>query len=83
MTTSLFKWKNDFSVGIKELDDQHKSFFEILNRLGEAAGGNKGAEVVGPDTFPHDREHERGPISVRDVLDRRARADVGERPIEA
>ena len=48
MATSLFKWKNDFSVGIKELDDQHKSFFEILNRLGEAAGGNKGVEVVGP-----------------------------------
>jgi hemerythrin-like metal-binding protein len=48
MTTSLFKWKNDFSVGIKELDDQHKSFFDILNRLGEAAGGNKGMEIVGP-----------------------------------
>ena len=48
MTTSLFKWKNDFTVGIKELDDQHKSFFDILNRLGEAAGGNKGMEVVGP-----------------------------------
>src|SRR6266542_4968700 len=48
MATSLFKWKNDCSVGIKELDDQHKSFFEIINRLGEAAGGNKGAEVVGP-----------------------------------
>jgi hemerythrin-like metal-binding protein len=48
MATSLFKWKNDFSVGIKELDDQHKSFFEIINRLGEAAGGNKGVVVVGP-----------------------------------
>jgi len=48
MGTSLVKWKNDFSVGIKELDDQHKSFFEILNRFGEAAGGNKGMEVVGP-----------------------------------
>ena len=48
MEMSPFKWKNDFSVGIKELDDQHKSFFEILNRLGEAAGGNKGMDVVGP-----------------------------------
>jgi hemerythrin-like metal-binding protein len=48
MATSLFKWKNDFSVGIKELDDQHRNFFEILNRLGEAAGGNKGMVVVGP-----------------------------------
>jgi hemerythrin-like metal-binding protein len=48
MTPSPFKWKSDFSVGIKELDDQHKNFFEIINRLGEAAGGNKGMEVVGP-----------------------------------
>ncbi len=45
---STFVWKTDFSVGIKEMDDQHKSFFDILNRLGEAAGGNKGMEVVGP-----------------------------------
>ena len=48
MAASMFKWKNDFSVGIKELDDQHRSFFEILNRLGAAAGGNKGMVVVGP-----------------------------------
>lgn len=48
MELSPFKWKNDFSVGIKEMDDQHKSFFDILNRLGEVAGGNKGMEVVGP-----------------------------------
>ena len=48
MEMSPFKWKNDFSVGIKEMDDQHKDFFNILNRLGEAAGGNKGMEVVGP-----------------------------------
>lgn len=47
MATSPFKWKNDFSVGIKELDDQHRSFFEILNRLGEVAGGKKGMDAVG------------------------------------
>src|SRR5665647_3049549 len=48
MKMNPFKWKNDFSVGIKEMDDQHKEFFYILNRLGEAAGGDKGMEVVGP-----------------------------------
>ncbi len=60
MTTSQFKWKNDFSVGIKELDDQHKSFFDILNRLGEVAGGNKGMEVVGPvlrELIEYSRHH--------------------------
>lgn len=48
MEMSPFKWKKDFSVGIKEMDDQHKEFFNIINRLGEAAGGTKGMEVVGP-----------------------------------
>jgi hemerythrin-like metal-binding protein len=48
MEMNPFKWKDSFSVGIKEMDDQHKDFFDILNRLGETAGGNKGMEVVGP-----------------------------------
>ena len=48
MSTSQFEWKKDFTVGIKELDDQHKSFFDILNKLGKVAGGSKGMEVVGP-----------------------------------
>jgi hemerythrin len=48
MEMSPFKWKNDFSVGIQELDDQHKDFFDILGGLGDAAGGNKGMKVVGP-----------------------------------
>ena len=48
MEMSPFKWKNDFSVGIMEMDEQHKNFFDILNRLGEVAGGKKGMEVVGP-----------------------------------
>ena len=45
MEMNPFKWKDSFSVGIKEMDDQHKDFFDILNRLGEAAGGNKGMEL--------------------------------------
>jgi hemerythrin-like metal-binding protein len=55
-----FKWKNDFSVGIKEMDDQHKVFFDILNRMGEVAGGNKGMEVVGPvlrELYEYSRHH--------------------------
>lgn len=26
-------WTNDYSVNVKELDEQHKTFMEILNRL--------------------------------------------------
>jgi len=57
---STFVWKPDFSVGIKEMDDQHRGFFDILNKLGEAAGGNKGMEVVGPvllQLYEYSRHH--------------------------
>lgn len=42
-----FTWRNDFSVGVEEMDNQHKKFFDYLNQLEEAAGGSKGGEVVG------------------------------------
>ncbi len=30
-------WSNEFSVGIEEIDDQHKMLFELVNRLFQAA----------------------------------------------
>lgn len=29
------EWKEEFSVGIKELDEQHKELFRLINRLQE------------------------------------------------
>lgn len=40
MKMNPFKWNNSFSVDINAMDDQHKVFFDILDRLGEASGGN-------------------------------------------
>lgn len=32
-----FKWTNEFSVGIEEIDNQHKVLFELINRMFIAA----------------------------------------------
>ena len=33
---SLIAWKDEYSVGVKEIDDQHKQLFVIINQLVEA-----------------------------------------------
>jgi len=37
----LIKWKNEFSVGIKELDNQHKKIIKILNHMFTLHGKEK------------------------------------------
>ena len=37
------EWNTDMSVGMVELDDDHKGLIAIINRLGEAAGGDERA----------------------------------------
>jgi hemerythrin len=33
MTKNLIDWSNDLSVGIEEIDEQHKVLFNLINRL--------------------------------------------------
>jgi hemerythrin len=40
-------WKNDFSVGIPEMDHQHQRLVTMINQLDEAMGKGKGKEVIG------------------------------------
>jgi hemerythrin-like metal-binding protein len=40
------EWKTDFCTGIEEMDKHHKKFFNYLKELEEAAGGNKGRDVI-------------------------------------
>jgi hemerythrin len=39
MKMNSFQWKNDFSVGIKEMDDQYKDFLTSLT------GCRRGKEI--------------------------------------
>ena len=39
------EWSNDFSVGIQEIDEQHKVLVGILNELSEAIDDRRGTEL--------------------------------------
>jgi hemerythrin-like metal-binding protein len=40
-------WKKDYSVEVKEIDEQHKHFFSVLNELNTAVYAKKEKEWMG------------------------------------
>ncbi len=44
---SLFKWKDDFSVNIKEIDRQHMMLIDTLNELFDAMRSGEVRETIG------------------------------------
>ena len=42
----LMTWNNSFSVGIDEMDIQHKKLFNLTNKLFEAMQSGKGKEIL-------------------------------------
>lgn len=44
---SFFNWDDKYSVGIRELDTQHKQLFKILNELYDAMQNSKGNDAIG------------------------------------
>ena len=45
---ALFEWTPTLSVGVTEMDDQHKKLIDIINRLNEAMKTGKAKEVLAP-----------------------------------
>ena len=43
---ALFEWKNDLSVGIAEIDRQHKVLIDLINQLHDAMLTRKTKEVM-------------------------------------
>ena len=44
---AFFVWDNKYSVGIREIDEQHKKLINILNELYEAMQAQKASDVLG------------------------------------
>ncbi len=42
-----FEWKDEYSIGIDEIDGQHKQFIDLIASLYDAINQNKTAEVLG------------------------------------
>ena len=40
------EWTEDLAVGFKEIDDQHRELFTMINRMLEACNQGKGKEVL-------------------------------------
>lgn len=40
------QWKDEYSVGLDEIDEQHRYFISLLNDLYKAIGSNKGSEEL-------------------------------------
>ncbi len=44
---SFFDWEDRYSVGIREIDDQHKQLVALLNELYEAMHAGRGKDALG------------------------------------
>jgi hemerythrin len=45
---ALMNWSGKYSVGVEELDNQHKALMNVLNELHAASMRGKASEVAGP-----------------------------------
>lgn len=45
---AFFDWKDSYSVGVKEMDNQHKVLVDLINQLHTAMTAGKGSSVAGP-----------------------------------
>ncbi|MCL2657662.1 MAG: bacteriohemerythrin [Betaproteobacteria bacterium] len=43
MSQDLFHWHDEFSIGLKEIDEQHKELVRLLNALHEAIHSHRGS----------------------------------------
>lgn len=53
----MLKWDASYSVGVKELDDQHKKLIDIINELDHAGGNREGNVKVLNALVAYTKDH--------------------------
>ncbi len=43
----FFKWQDSFSVGVNDIDEQHKRLIDLINDLAKAMSEGKGRDLIG------------------------------------
>ena len=46
-TAELLQWSNDYRLGIPEVDQEHRTFFELIRAIEAGAGAEGGAPALG------------------------------------
>jgi hemerythrin len=64
---ALFLWKEEYTVDIKQIDDQHKQLVEMINELHSAMLSGKGREALG-ETFTGLVEYTKTHFSTEETL---------------
>jgi hemerythrin-like metal-binding protein len=54
---TFVEWTSDLSVGVKEIDDQHKKLFELTNEAYEKKGEKKGINEIFNGLMEYIRVH--------------------------
>jgi hemerythrin len=47
MSDLLIEWRDEFSVGVSTIDEQHQVLFGLLNQLNEAVANQRGLQETG------------------------------------
>jgi len=68
---ATFEWSDEYSVGIPEIDEQHKVLFQLVNRLSDAIHDRHGSEAC-QDILAQLTEYTRIHFSLEESLMRMA-----------
>lgn len=75
------EWQASYSVGVEDLDQQHRALFEVINKLDDAIAGARRHEIMG--AFSHLLDYARGHFAFEEAFMARTKhADLDAHQLE-